>query len=106
LIKLGRRQFLKRRDCVRQAVSFGAIHQLGGGAITFAAIFLHGWLQSERASALLRFNGTRTVAEQLALSKRICARRISIELLEKTDFHSNEWFSPKNSFLHVELLKF
>jgi hypothetical protein len=42
-----------------------------------------------------------TVAEQLALSKRICVRPMSINLLEKIDFHSNEMVVAKSWVFRV-----
>jgi hypothetical protein len=38
-------KFLQCRNGVREQISFGAIYQLGGGAITFTSISSHGSLQ-------------------------------------------------------------
>ena len=48
LVELRRRKFLQRRDRLRQIVGLVAIHLLGGGAITFAAIILHVSSQFQR----------------------------------------------------------
>src|SRR5206468_12805038 len=48
LVELRRRQLLQSRNRFVQIVSLSAIHLLGGRSITFAAIFLHDLVQSQR----------------------------------------------------------
>ena len=51
LVEFRRRKFLQGRNCLRKIVGLGAIHLLGGRAITFAAICLHDLVQCQRPAA-------------------------------------------------------
>jgi hypothetical protein len=52
LIEFSRRHFFQGRDGISQIVGFGAVHLLDGGAITFAAVLLHVFVQFWRALRL------------------------------------------------------